>query len=168
MRWAPSAFNTHKSKIEERGEPLVAKKKKILVLNGPNLNLLGKRQPEIYGRLTLDQINKKIQALAKELGVEIDIRQSNSEGQLVDWIQAAPGKFNAIVINPAAYTHSSVAIRDAITAAGIPAVEVHISNIYNREEFRKHSYIAGAAVGQIAGFGVESYLLGLRAAVSQL
>jgi len=143
-------------------------KKKILVLNGPNLNLLGKRQPEIYGRLTLAQINKKIHALAKELGIEIDIRQSNSEGELVDWIQAAPAEFGAIVINPAAYTHSSVANRDAITAAGIPAVEVHISNIYKREEFRQRSYVAGAAVGQIAGFGVESYLLGLRAAAGLL
>ena len=134
----------------------MAKKRKILVLNGPNLNLLGKRQPEIYGRLTLDQINKRIRSLAEELGVGIDIRQSYSEGELVSWIQEA------------AYTHSSVAIRDAISAAGIPAVEVHISNIYKREEFRKHSYIAGAAVGQIAGFGVQSYLLGLRAAVEQL
>lgn len=156
--------------LDPRGryELLMAKKRKILVLNGPNLNLLGKRQPEIYGRLTLDQINKKIRSLAKELGVEIDIRQSNSEGDLVNWIQEAPREFGAIVINPAAYTHSSVAIRDAITATGLPAVEVHISNIYKREEFRKHSYIAGAAVGQIAGFGAQSYLLGLRAAVEQL
>jgi 3-dehydroquinate dehydratase-2 len=144
------------------------KMKKILVLNGPNLNLLGKRQPEIYGRLTLEQINKKIRALAKELGVEVEIRQSNTEGELVSWIQEAPSQFGAIVINPAAYTHSSVAIRDAITAADIPTIEVHISNIYKREEFRKHSYIAGAAVGQIAGFGVQSYLLGLRAAVELL
>jgi 3-dehydroquinate dehydratase-2 len=146
----------------------MAKKKKILVLNGPNLNLLGKRQPEIYGRLTLAEINKKIQALAKELGVEVAIRQSNSEGELVSWIQDAPKEFSALVINPAAYTHSSIALRDAITAAGIPAVEVHISNIYKREEFRKQSYIAGVAVGQITGFGVQSYLLALRAAVEQL
>jgi len=143
-------------------------KKKILVLNGPNLNLLGKRQPDIYGRLTLEQINKKVQALAKELGVEVDCRQSNSEGELVTWIQEAPRRYGAIVINPAAYTHSSVALRDAITAAGLPTIEVHISNIYKREEFRKHSYIAGAAVGQITGFGMQSYLLGLRAAVEQL
>jgi 3-dehydroquinate dehydratase-2 len=143
-------------------------KKRVLVLNGPNLNLLGKRQPDIYGRLTLEQINKKVQALAKELGVEVDCRQSNSEGELVTWIQEAPKRYGAIVINPAAYTHSSVALRDAITAAGLPTVEVHISNIYKREEFRKHSYIAGTAVGQIAGFGVQSYLLGLRAAVEQL
>ena len=143
-------------------------KKRILVLNGPNLNLLGKRQPDIYGRLTLEQINKKLQALAKELGVEVECRQSNGEGELVTWIQEAPKRFGAIVINPAAYTHSSVALRDAITAAGLPTVEVHISNIYKREEFRKHSYIAGAAVGQITGFGLQSYLLGLRAAVEQL
>jgi 3-dehydroquinate dehydratase-2 len=156
------------SRIKVNEKSLMAKKNKILVLNGPNLNLLGKRQPEIYGRLTLEQVNRKIQALAKELGVEVEVRQSNSEGELVDWIQEASKQFGAIVINPAAYTHSSVAIRDAITAAGIPAVEVHISNIYRREEFRKHSYIAGAAVGQIAGFGVQSYLLGLRAAVAQL
>lgn len=147
---------------------MMAKKKKVLVLNGPNLNLLGKRQPDIYGRLTFEQINKKIQALAKELGVEVEIRQSNSEGELVNWIHEAAIRFGAIVINPAAYTHSSVALRDAITATGLPTVEVHLSNIYAREEFRKHSYIAGASVGQIAGFGVHSYLLGLRAAVEYL
>ncbi|HZA53591.1 MAG TPA: type II 3-dehydroquinate dehydratase [Candidatus Udaeobacter sp.] len=146
----------------------MAAKKRVLVLNGPNLNLLGKRQPEIYGRLRLEQINEKIQALAKELRVEVEIRQSNNEGELVTWIQEAPDHFGAIVINPAAYTHSSVAIRDAVNAAGIPTVEIHISNIYKREEFRKHSYIAGAAIGQITGFGVQSYLLGLRAAVELL
>jgi 3-dehydroquinate dehydratase II len=143
----------------------VARKKKILVLNGPNLNLLGKRQPEIYGRLTLEEINRQIRALGKELGVTVEIRQSNSESELITWIQEAPKQFGAIVINPAAYTHSSVALRDAIIAAGLPTIEVHISNIYKREEFRRHSYIAGAAVGQIAGFGAQSYLLGLRAAV---
>lgn len=144
----------------------MAKKRKILVLHGPNLNLLGKRQPEIYGRLSLDQINRKIQTLARELGVEVEMRQSNSEGDLVDWIQQAPKTFAALVINAAAYTHSSVALRDALTATGIPAVEVHLSNIYKREEFRKRSLIAEAVVGQIAGFGVNSYLLGLRAAVT--
>lgn len=147
---------------------MMAKKKKVLVLNGPNLNLLGKRQPDIYGRLTFQQINKKIRALAKELGVEVEIRQSNSEGELVNWIHEAAIRFGAIVINPAAYTHSSVALGDAITATGLPTVEVHLSNIYAREDFRKHSYIAGAAVGQITGFGVHSYLLGLRAAVEYL
>jgi 3-dehydroquinate dehydratase-2 len=144
------------------------KKKKILVLNGPNLNLLGKREPEIYGPLTLAQINRKIQQLAAELAVEVEIRQSNSEGELITWVQEAPKQFGAIVINPAAYTHSSVALRDAITAAGIPTIEVHISNIYKREAFRRRSYVAAAAVGQITGFGVQSYLLGLRAAVEQL
>jgi 3-dehydroquinate dehydratase II len=139
-------------------------KKKILVLNGPNLNLLGTRQPEIYGKLTLAEINQKVRALAKDLGVEVEIRQSNHEGELVTWIQDAPKKFGAIVINPAAYTHSSIAMRDALTAVGIPTVEIHLSNIHKRETFRRHSYIAEAAVGQIAGFGVESYLLGIRAA----
>lgn len=146
----------------------MAKKKRILILNGPNLNLLGRRQPEIYGRLTLEQINQKVHALARELGVEVEIRQSNHEGELVTWIQESPKKFGALVINPAAYTHSSIAMRDAITAVGIPTIEIHLSNIHKREPFRHHSYIAEAAVGQIAGFGLESYLLGLRAAVAQL
>lgn len=146
----------------------MAKKRKVLVLHGPNLNLLGKRQREIYGRLTLEQINRKIRALAKELGVEVEIRQSNSEGDLVNWIQESPKQFGAIVINAAAYTHSSIALRDALTGVGIPAIEVHISNIHKREEFRKRSLIAEVVVGQIAGFGVQSYLLGLRAAVEYL
>ena len=146
----------------------MAKKRRVLVLHGPNLNLLGKRQPEIYGRLTLEQINRKIRSLANQLRVEVEIRQSNSEGELVSWIQEAPKQFGALVINAAAYTHSSVALRDALTAVGIPAVEVHISNIHKREEFRKRSLIAEAVVGQIAGFGVNSYLLGLRAAVEYL
>jgi 3-dehydroquinate dehydratase II len=146
----------------------MATKKKILVLNGPNLNLLGKRQPDIYGRLTLEQINQKVRALAQELGVDVDIRQSNHEGELVTWIQEALGQFGAIVINPAAYTHSSVAMRDAITAVGLPTIEIHLSNVHKRESFRHHSYIAEAAVGQITGFGAESYLLGLRAAVARL
>jgi 3-dehydroquinate dehydratase-2 len=146
----------------------MAKKKNVLVLNGPNLNLLGRRQPEIYGRLTLDQINKRIKTLAADLGVAVEIRQSNNEGELIGWIQEAPRQFGAIVFNPAAYTHSSIALRDAITAAGIPTIEVHLSNIYKREDFRKHSYIAAVAVGQITGFGVESYLLALRAAAACL
>jgi 3-dehydroquinate dehydratase-2 len=146
----------------------MAKNNKILVLNGPNLNLLGKRQPDLYGRLTLEQINQKVRALAKELGLGVDIRQSNHEGELVTWIQQAPGEFGAIVINPAAYTHSSVALRDAISAVGLPTIEIHLSNIHKREPFRHHSYIAEVAIGQITGFGAESYLLGLRAAAARL
>ncbi len=138
------------------------------MLHGPNLNLLGRRQPEIYGRLSLAQINRKLRALAAELGIEVEMRQSNIEGELITWIQEAPKQFGAIVINAAAYTHSSVALRDALTAVGIPAVEVHISNIHKREEFRKRSMIAEVVVGQIAGFGVNSYLLGLRAAAGCL
>src|SRR4026208_2476571 len=135
----------------------------ILVLNGPNLNLLGKRQPEIYGSLSLSDIEQQVRALADELGVEIDFRQSNSEAELIDWIHDSPGKFGALIINPAAYTHTSLALRDAISA-----VEIHMSNIHRREPFRNHSYIAEVAVGQIAGFGATSYLLGLRAAVELL
>jgi len=144
----------------------MAQRKKILVLNGPNLNLLGTRQPEIYGKLTLVQIEKKVRNLAKELGVEVDFRQSNNEGELVTWIQQAAEKFAALIINPAAYTHTSLAMRDAISAVSIPTVEIHLSNIHKREQFRHHSFIAEVSVGQIAGFGADSYLLGLRAVVA--
>jgi len=137
---------------------------KILVIHGPNLNLLGIREPEIYGSITLDDINNRLSSLAKELGVEVSFYQSNHEGELVQKIQDAMGVYEAIVINPGAYTHTSVALRDAISSTGIPTVEAHISNIYKREEFRKHSYISGVAIGQIAGFGADSYLLALRAA----
>ena len=138
---------------------------KILVIHGPNLNLLGKREADIYGTNTLDDINTMLKQLAKELKVELDIKQSNHEGEIVDIIQNSKN-YDALVINPAAYTHTSIAIRDAIAAVEIPAVEVHLSNIHKREEFRQKSLIAPVAYGQISGFGYESYLLGLRAAVS--
>ncbi len=138
---------------------------KILVIHGPNLNLLGKREPDIYGTFTLDDINKRLSALGAELGVEVAFFQSNHEGELVQKIQEAMGAYQSIVINPGAYTHTSVALRDAISSTGIPTVETHISNIYKREEFRKHSFISGVAAGQITGFGPDSYLLALRAAV---
>lgn len=137
---------------------------KILIINGPNLNLLGTRESDVYGTKTLEEINKSLEKLANELDVEIDIRQSNHEGEIVDLIQKAKD-YAALVINPAAYTHTSVAIRDAIAAVDIPAVEIHLSNIYKREEFRHKSLISPVAYGQISGFGPESYILGLRAAV---
>lgn len=138
--------------------------KKVLVIHGPNLNMLGIREPDIYGSATLEDINKKLMSLAQEIGVEVTIRQSNHEGEIVEMIQEAIGNYGAILINPAAYTHTSVALRDAISSSGIPTIEVHISNIYRREEFRQKSLIAPVSAGQISGFGVNSYLLGLRAA----
>ncbi len=141
---------------------------KILIINGPNINLLGTREPEIYGTLTLDKINEELAKYAASLGVETETFQSNIEGEIVDRIQQAKGVCDGIVINPAAYTHTSVAIRDAISAVALPAVEVHISNIHNREEFRKHSFIAPVCIGQIAGFGLDSYKLGLQAIVNNL
>ena len=137
---------------------------KILVIHGPNLNLLGTREPELYGSVTLDDINTRTRDLASELNIEVSFFQSNHEGELVEKIQSAVGRYQAIVINPGAYTHTSVALRDAISSIGIPAVETHISNIYSREEFRKHSYISAVAAGQITGFGPDSYLLAIRAA----
>ncbi len=136
----------------------------ILIIHGPNLNLLGLREPETYGNQTLDTINAQIKELANELHLNLHIEQHNSEGDIVSLIHKNRDWANALVINPAAYTHTSIAIRDAIAATKIPTVEVHLSNIHRREAFRQHSYIAGVAVGQISGFGAESYLLGLRAA----
>lgn len=128
--------------------------------------MLGRRQPEIYGTMTLDDVNARLADLARELGVEVETFQSNHEGALVDRIQAARGQYDALLINAGALTHTSVALLDAILAAEVPTIEVHLSNLYRREEFRHHSYIARAAVGQICGFGVDSYLLGLRAAAA--
>ncbi len=139
--------------------------KKILVIHGPNLNLLGEREVDIYGKVTIDDINKELKAAAKAGKVELEILQSNHEGDIVSAIGKARGKFDAILINPAAYTHTSVAIRDAVSAIDIPTVEVHMSNIYAREEFRHTSLIAPVANGQVSGFGKDSYLLGLEAAM---
>jgi 3-dehydroquinate dehydratase II len=141
---------------------------KILVLHGPNLNLLGTREPSIYGQLTLEEINSAISALACELSIEVTIVQSNSEGKLIDAVHSAIGSCDGILINPAAYTHTSIAIRDALAAAALPTVEVHLSNIHSREEFRSKSFIAPIAVGQISGFALDSYLLGLRAIFNHL
>ena len=138
----------------------------LLFLNGPNLNLLGQRQPEIYGDTTLAAIEAAVRARANERGTEIDFRQSNLEGEIVTWIQEAQGSTDAIVLNAAGYTHTSVAIRDAIAAGQVPVIEIHISNIHSREEFRHTSLIAPVCAGQICGFGLDSYLLGIEAALT--
>ncbi|HOX54978.1 MAG TPA: type II 3-dehydroquinate dehydratase [Candidatus Omnitrophota bacterium] len=138
---------------------------KILVIHGPNLNLLGNREVNIYGKESLDSINAKLKKEAERLKVKLEISQSNHEGEIVDLIGSAKKDFKAILINPAAYTHTSIAIRDAIAACGVPTVEVHISNIYAREDFRQTSLTAPACAGQVSGFGINSYLLGLEAAV---
>ena len=140
----------------------------MLVLHGPNLNLLGLREPEIYGSTTLAQIDEFIKLDASKLGINIDCLQSNHQGILVDAIHNARDKHKGILINAGAYTHTSVAIRDALSGVMLPTVEVHLSNIYTREEFRHHSYIAPVAIGQISGFGVDSYRLGLQALVNYL
>jgi 3-dehydroquinate dehydratase II len=141
---------------------------RILVLHGPNLNLLGRREPEIYGYLTLEEINQRLQKLAADQHVELEILQSNHEGELVEAIHGALGRIDALLINAGAYTHTSVAIRDAVVAVAIPTIEVHLSNLARREEFRQRSYLTQVAVGQIMGFGADSYLLGLQAAVLYL
>lgn len=139
---------------------------RILFLNGPNLNLLGQREPGVYGRATLAEIETKVRARAKRLKATLEFRQSNLEGELVGWIQQAKGKFDVIVLNAAAYTHTSVALRDAIAAVGVPTIEIHLSNIHAREEFRHKSLIAPVCCGQIVGFGVNSYVLAVEAAVN--
>ena len=138
----------------------------VLVLNGPNLNLLGTREPSVYGTLTLQEIETALQALARELGCEVRCAQRNGEGELVEQLHAAREWADAVVFNPAAYSHTSVALRDAIAAVGLPVVEVHLSNIHARELFRRHSLTAEVAAGIIGGFGQQSYLLGLRAALA--
>ena len=142
--------------------------KKVLVIHGPNLNLLGKREVDIYGEVTIDAINSELERIAVSRGVALTIIQSNHEGEIVEAIGSSVKNFGAIVINPAAYTHTSIAIRDAISAVKVPVVEVHLSNIYSREEFRHTSMIAPVAKGQITGFGKMSYILGLEAAIELL
>lgn len=139
---------------------------KILVLHGPNLNLLGQREIDVYGKVTIDDINKDLRKIAKAKKVALTIIQSNHEGEIVELIGKSKGKYGAILINPAAYTHTSVAIRDAISAVNVPTVEVHLSNIYAREEFRHVSLVSAVAKGQICGFGKMSYILGLEAVIS--
>jgi 3-dehydroquinate dehydratase-2 len=137
--------------------------KNILIINGPNLNLLGTRETKIYGSETLDDVQKMCKTKAKLLSLECDFRQSNDEGEIVNWIHAARGKHSGIIINAGAYTHTSIAIRDALLGVDLPIIEVHISNIFKREEFRHHSYISDIAVGMICGLGVKGYVLALEA-----
>lgn len=140
----------------------------ILVLHGPNLNLLGVREPQVYGRLTLPDVQARLETVAAELGVRLSHHQDNSEGGLIDRIHAAMGQCDGVVFNPGGYTHTSVALRDALSGTGLPFVEVHLSNVHAREPFRHKSLLAPVAIGQVAGFGVESYTLGLRGLVDWL
>jgi 3-dehydroquinate dehydratase II len=141
---------------------------RIAVVHGPKLNLLGQREPEVYGAVTLEQVNQAVAALAGEMQVEAEFFQSNGEGALVDHVQQAAGRVDGFVVNAGAYTHTSIALRDALAGVARPYVEVHVSNVFARERFRHRSYLAGAAVGVVSGFGANSYRLGLRALVEHL
>jgi 3-dehydroquinate dehydratase-2 len=147
---------------------MTASAKRVLVLNGPNLNLLGTREPDVYGATTLDDIEQGLADLAKDLGVAIECRQSNQEGQLIDWLHEARDSFDGVVINPGGLTHTSVSLRDGIAATGLPTVEVHISNTQARESFRHQSLTAAVCIGSVVGFGKNSYALGLRALIDYL
>jgi 3-dehydroquinate dehydratase II len=151
--------------VASRRKPMMPR---ILVLHGPNLNLLGRREPEVYGSVTLEEINYRLQQHAAKHHVDLEILQSNHEGALVDAIQGAMGRIDMLIINAGAYTHTSAALRDAIAAVNIPTIEVHLSNLARREAFRHHSYLTEVAVGQIMGFGADSYILGLHAAILHL
>jgi len=139
------------------------KSRKIMIIHGPNLNMLGKREPEVYGKETLDEINKRLKKLSKKLKIDIEIFQSNHEGELIEKIQEASGDYSGLVINPAAFTHTSVGIRDALLLLDIPVIEIHISNIYKREAFRHKSMIADVVTAQISGFGIQGYIMALEA-----
>ena len=147
---------------------MAASAKRVLVLNGPNLNLLGTREPDVYGATTLADIEQALNDLAKDLGATVDCRQSNQEGQLIDWLHDARDSFDGVVINPGGLTHTSVSLRDGIAAAGLPTVEVHISNTQARESFRHQSVTAAVCIGSVIGFGKNSYALGLRALIDYL
>ena len=150
------------------GEAKGVRALRVLVIRGPNLNLRGEREPEIYGRIKLRDIDRELKRLGRELGLAVDSYQSNSEGALVDRIQKARNRADLVLVNPGAYTHTSIAIRDALAAIGVPVIEVHLSNVYQRESFRHHSTIADLAVGRIMGFGADGYYLALRAAATLL
>jgi 3-dehydroquinate dehydratase-2 len=161
--------NTKRKKADARAEPNAGQNARILVLHGPNLNLLGTREPEVYGRTTLADIHAMMEARARADGVQIESFQSNSEGGLIDRVQAAGAEgIEFIIINPGGYTHSSVALRDALAAVRIPFIEVHLSNIHARESFRKHSYFSDLAVGVICGLGAQGYALAIEAALNRL
>jgi 3-dehydroquinate dehydratase-2 len=142
--------------------------KRVLVLNGPNLNLLGTREPDVYGSTTLDDIAEELADLGSDLGATVELRQSNQEGQLIDWLHEARDSFDGVIMNPGGLTHTSVSLRDGIAAAGLPTVEVHISNTHARETFRHQSVTAAVCIGSVIGFGKNSYALGLRALIDYL